>query len=208
MPVIVEAAHVLALSRFTSKNRNDCLSCISIEPATPLPGACLVAMTGRVAGIIYDAGATIDKAVTFNPSAELLKECRKVKNGGTVHIDGALASVRTEPNNLVIFVQSEPATVDEQYPNWRSFMRHEIDPAVPLNEIPINLKELALFELGGAGALRLHAYTASGPVYVRLQHWPNFVGAIMPIPATDMSACGEDLTTSGKPSWLSLLTRT
>ena len=201
MKSTVKARHVLVLSKFADpKNGREDLYGIRLEPAAPLPGAYLVALDGHKMGVIYDAQAEADQAITLKLSPDLLKACKQPKKEGprVVHVEDNKATVRYQHGDDPLYIQPGDAAHITHYPDWRWMTRHEPSDRPMSAELLPQADKLAAFALDGIPqGLRLYPTTEHGPIYVRVPAWPNFFGVVMP-----MLSDAKCPTLTAKPSWL------
>lgn len=205
MNVRFDARYVAVLSRFIDyKHKMLGLVGIRVEPATPLSGVYIVAMSGPQLGCIYDERGEADQAVTLNAPPELVKACRA---GNTnyplvLQVEGNQMTVRSGTTNAhTLYVMPESPFNADQYPDWRAFFRHE-PTALPLEDVFMpSSAGLAAFSLDKhVQSIRLHPTYENGPMYVRVPLWDNFVGITMPMRTDKYNS--DDCTLTPKPSWL------
>ena len=204
MEIIVKAQHVLVLSKFAADPKIcDDLGGIRIEPAAPLPGAYLVALDGHKLGVIYDAQAEADQAITLKINPDLLKACKQPKKEGprVVHVEDDKATVRYPFSDAPLYIQPGDASIPGTFPDWRMMTRYEPSDRPMSAELLPQADKLAAFALdGGFPSMRLYPTKPAGPIYVRVPAWPNFFGIVMPVaPFNDPD---DDASLTAKPSWL------
>ena len=201
MNITVNALHVLLLSKFAADpKKHDAICGIRIEPAAPLPGAYLVALDGHKLGVIYDAQAEADQAITLKINPDLVKACKclKKESARVVHVEDNRATVRYPFSDSPLYIQPGDAASPELYPNWRTLFRYKLSDRPMSAELLPPMDRMAAFSLGGDfGGMRFYPTIECGPIYVRISAWPNFFGIIMP-----MKGASDCPTLTAKPSWL------
>lgn len=204
MKIVVNAQHVLVLSKFTDpKNDGEDLYGIRIEPAAPLPGAYLVALDGHKLGLIYDEDAEADQAITLKINPDLLKACKQPKKEGprVVHVEDNRATVRYPFSDSPLYIHPGDATRITHYPDWRMMVRYEPSDRPMSAELLPQADKLAAFALdGGFPSMRLYPTKEHGPIYVRVPARPDFFGVFMPMQPFDDP--DDDAPLTAMPSWL------